>query len=364
MTQQVKGTVRLRPGERILVIALQGIGNTIFLVPLLERIAERFPGHPVDLLVRSAAAGDLLDDRRFVSDIHVLPSLRAQNLLRIGAMLSGLRRRRYGASLLAFPANHPFFNLVSFWCGARIRVSYNYPKNLRRLGFLNNRQVELRPVHDYQQNLNLAEGLGVEAGEAGEPRLWSSVIRRLPRRQRPVKEGVLIGVHPGSSRERAMVEKRWPAERFRALVETLAASVPRSRFLLFFGPDEEDLRRRFEDMEGPRIGLVFGRPLRETLGLMADTDLFVANDSGLMNLAAALGRPVLDIAGGPTDPVRTRPLSRGSVVVFSAIPCYPCRSLGNIGDRFRCLFPTRRCLEDIPVERVAALALLMLRKKT
>lgn len=358
-----KDPVGLRPGERILVIALQGLGNTLFLVPLLERLAECFPGHPVDVLVRSAAAAELLDDRRFVTDLLVMPPLRLRSLPGIVGLLLALRRRRYGVSLLAFPANHPFFNLVSFLCGARVRVSYRYPKNRRRLGFLNNRLVDLRPVHDYVQNLRLVEALGCKAGEPGPPRLWPSVTAGLALRRRS-RRGWVVGIHPGSSKERAMVEKRWPAGRFRDLVGRLRGTLPDLRILLFFGPDEEDLRREFTDLVGPKVEAVFGLPLRRTLARMAEADLFVANDSGLMNLAAALGRPVLDIAGGPTDPVRTWPMSEGSGIIFSTIPCYPCRGLRNIGDPFACLFPTRRCLEDIPVDRVEALVLAMLGKKS
>jgi ADP-heptose:LPS heptosyltransferase len=92
------------------------------------------------------------------------------------------------------------------------------------------------------------------------------------------------------------------------------------------------------------------------MDLIGETDLFISNDSGLMNIAAALGRRVLNIAGGPTDPVRTRPSGDGNAIVFSDIACYPCRGLGTLGQRFRCVYETRRCLEGISVDRVYALA--------
>jgi heptosyltransferase-2 len=348
MSIKVKQPVCLRPGEPILVLALQGIGNTLFLLPLIEELHRRFPGHPVDAVVRSEACRLILSDASIIRRHFVLPGLTAAGIPRIAALFSQVRKNRYGVSMLTFPANHPVFNLMSWLTGARIRISFRYRKgHHRRLGWLNNRLVPVLDAHDYAQNLGMLAGLGEVAPTDFRPVLWSGM-----RSGNPPSSLKVIGIHPGSSRDRAMIEKRWPAERFLELIGRLSDRLPRTEFRVFFGPDEADLKERFHQAESDRVRLVFGLGLKQTVAEMSACGVFIANDSGLMNLATALGARVLNIAGGPTDPVRTWPAGEGNAILFSTIHCYPCRGLRNIGDRFSCIYPTRKCLEEIPVDRV------------
>jgi len=51
----------------------------------------------------------------------------------------------------------------------------------------------------------------------------------------------------------------------------------------------------------------------------------IANDSGPMHIAVALGRPLVT-PFGPTNPVRTGPYGRPDSVVRIDLPCSPCYS--------------------------------------
>jgi len=64
--------------------------------------------------------------------------------------------------------------------------------------------------------------------------------------------------------------------------------------------------------------------LRALAGGLAACDLVVANDTGPMHMAAALGRPLV-VTWGAGDPVQTRPLSEGARVLSRPeLPCHPC----------------------------------------
>jgi ADP-heptose:LPS heptosyltransferase len=65
--------------------------------------------------------------------------------------------------------------------------------------------------------------------------------------------------------------------------------------------------------------------LRELVALLERADLVIANDSGPMHIAAALGRPLVTMFG-PTNPNRTGPYGRLDSVVRVEIPCSPCYS--------------------------------------
>ena len=65
--------------------------------------------------------------------------------------------------------------------------------------------------------------------------------------------------------------------------------------------------------------------LPQLVALLERASLVVANDSGPMHIAAALGRPLVTLFG-PTNPVRTGPYGREDTVLRLAIPCSPCYS--------------------------------------
>jgi ADP-heptose:LPS heptosyltransferase len=75
--------------------------------------------------------------------------------------------------------------------------------------------------------------------------------------------------------------------------------------------------------------------------------LVVANDSGPMHIAAALGRPLVT-PFGPTSPARTGPYRRPDSVIRLDIPCSPCFS--RTCSHQSCL----RWLEVPPVLELAA----------
>jgi len=83
--------------------------------------------------------------------------------------------------------------------------------------------------------------------------------------------------------------------------------------------------------------------LRQLLGLMTRCRLLVANDSGPMHLAAALGVPLVAIFGS-TDARATGPLGAQVRVVKQDVPCSPCG--------MRACPIDFRCMNQLSVEHV------------
>ena len=117
-----------------------------------------------------------------------------------------------------------------------------------------------------------------------------------------------LAIHSGSGSPR----KNWPADRFAALAERLAAGQP---FLLVEGPADADAAApasrlasavHARDLPPRVLGAVLGR-----------AGVYVGNDSGVSHLAAAWGAPVLALFG-PTDPAQWAPVGP-RVTVLRAI---------------------------------------------
>jgi heptosyltransferase I len=134
--------------------------------------------------------------------------------------------------------------------------------------------------------------------------------------------------------------KRWPAQNFAALVGPL-----KERFgletVVAGGKDDVELAAGIGG-----INLVGRTSLAQLAALIERADLVIANDTGPMHIAAALGRPLVALFG-PTNPVRTGPYKREASVVRIDIPCSPCYSR-------RCWH--KSCLAWLAIEPVLELA--------
>jgi ADP-heptose:LPS heptosyltransferase len=108
-------------------------------------------------------------------------------------------------------------------------------------------------------------------------------------------------------------EKRWPAQRYAELADRLSAAGLGCAAVI--GPGELEIAREVARRTRPPVPAL-GADLDavELAGVLAMSRVVVANDSGPMHLAAAVGTPVVGLFG-PTDPARTGPTgAKGRVV--------------------------------------------------
>lgn len=145
--------------------------------------------------------------------------------------------------------------------------------------------------------------------------------------------------------------KRWPARHFAAVGRSLAKEG--WQVLLLGSQKEADLCATVADQLGERCHNLAGRTtLEDAVDLLSLAKGVVCNDSGLMHVAAALGRPVVAVFGS-SDPDHTPPVGPNAQVVSLKLPCAPCF-------KRHCPEQHRRCLEEISPDVVLKhLALLI-----
>ena len=140
--------------------------------------------------------------------------------------------------------------------------------------------------------------------------------------------------------------KRWPGESFR---EVAGAWVECGGIVGVLGSALERAVGE-EVISGLRKDRAFnlsGRTgLAELMHLLACSALTVANDSGIMHLSAALGRPGVAVFG-PTDFTATGPISRRWSLLFDKVECAPCF-------RRECPNGNARCIRRVTPEMVIA----------
>ncbi|MBW3632235.1 MAG: glycosyltransferase family 9 protein [Chloroflexi bacterium] len=154
--------------------------------------------------------------------------------------------------------------------------------------------------------LRLAEAIGaVPAGLQTEFPLTPADRGRAAALIGPRDERPLIGLHAGASDP----SRRWPAESFAKLGDTLAEGF-QARIVLTGSEQERSLTTTVQRlMDAPAIDLAGMTNLGEFAAVISAVDLLVTNDTGASHIAAATETPSV-VLFGPTRPERWAPLDR------------------------------------------------------
>lgn len=140
---------------------------------------------------------------------------------------------------------------------------------------------------------------GLRLPGPAEPRLWiPDADRNRAREILGAASGPILAIAPTAN----WPPKAWAADRFVAAIEALTGAggaLAGARVLVAGGPGERELAQAVLDAvpEPRRIDLVGTAPLMTLAACLGRCRLAIANDSGLMHLAAASGAPTLGLFG-------------------------------------------------------------------
>ena len=233
--------------------------------------------------------------------------------------------------------------LVPFIAGIPRRTGY---RKEPRYGLLNdlrtlNKEKQPRQVQHFVQLGLSADAPLIE--NTPRPQLESrpeSVPDILADLAVPVADTPVLALCPGAEYGPA---KRWPARHFAELA-SLKLNEGWQVWLLGSSRDAPCAQAINDAVHGRCVDLSGRTSLDQAVDLLSATTQVVSNDSGLMHIAAAVGRPLVAVYGS-SNPNFTPPLGHNTRTVSLQPDCWPCFQRA-------CPLGHTRCLEDLLPERV------------
>lgn len=303
--------------ERILIIKPSAIGDIVHALPVLNLLRQKWPAAKISWMVTPTCAG-LLEGHPQIDQIILFDRKRLGHAWRNPIAMRELWRFARGLR------KHRFDMVIDLQCLLRsgwlswetqapIRIGLS---NAREFGgmFHTYRVPVSWNQHAVDRYLALAESLGCGNAPVEFPFATNDTDRAQVAELVPhgTRFAVLL---PGTN----WMTKRWPIEYFAACVGPL-----QSRFgletVIAGGPADSPLAAQING-----LNLCGKTNLRQLVALLERAELVIANDSGPMHIAAALGKPLVS-PYGPTNPNRTGPYHRMDSVLRVAVPCSPCYS--------------------------------------
>jgi len=327
---------------KILIVAPNWIGDALLAQPLFARLRQKHPGAAVDALAPPWTAPVL---RRMPEIGEVVDAPFGHGELKLASrwtLARSLRGRAYDQAIVL--PNTLKSALIPFF--ARIPVRTGFVGELRH-GLLNrvHRLDEKALPLMAERYAQLAEAPGDPPARplqqvklrVDQANLSAALDRLGLSRAKPV-----VAFCPGAEYGPA---KRWPARHFAELASRLAA---RGRAIWLFGSGKDrEIGEEIVRLSGTAATNLCGKTdLASAIDLLSLAEVAVSNDSGLMHVAAAVGRPVVALYGS-SSPEHTPPLSRIARVVSTGIYCSPCYAR-------ECPLGHFKCMNDLTPERVLA----------
>ncbi len=267
--------------ERILIMGLNWIGDAVMSMPAVQACRAENPDAEIALLIKPYL--------KPLWEMHAVPDA-VFTLGKMGETVAKIRAEKFNRALIL--PNSFRSALIPFLAGIPERAGLK--GDHRRLML-----TEVVPLSSGHQSNEYFPILAPKfAGKHELPELTVPPVK-IPL---PGKYAVFM---PGAARG---ASKMWPLKRFEELSRKLLAETGLN--LVFAGgTGDAPACAELAGILGDRAQNMAGKTgLKEWAGLLKGAEIAVANDSGGMHLAAAVGTPVVGIYG-ITDPGKTGPLA-------------------------------------------------------
>lgn len=318
------------------------LGDAVMSIPALYQLKKTMPAGCSLSVIAPKGISDIFRALAFIDEVVETEN---KSLFKSGRDISVMRKKNAGIGILF---NNSFKNAALmrlsgipkvYGASARGRrfllsKSFRFPKI---------RTQELNRFHQTGLYLSIVYSLGAEKWKGDFPEF------RVPKKPENMKKEIvdlcskdkLLVLAPGAAYGEA---KRWPSENYR---EVSACWIDKGGCVAVVGSAKEaDIAHMVaKGFPEDRVFNMAGKTdISELLFILQKAAFCVANDSGIMHLAAAAGASGVAIFGS-TDPTLTGPLSTKWRVFQEKQDCTPCFKRECAAGLYKCLRAVRH--EDV-----------------
>ncbi len=330
--------------RKILCIKPRGIGDVVLSTVVFKNLKYDFPASRIDYLVEKPSKS-ILETSPYINEVLLFES--GSKLAELKTILK-VRKRKYDL-ILDFYSN-PRTAIITFLSGAKYKAGFPYRG--RKYAYNLFGPEERNKYHAAQLHLEFLRNIGLTA----KINDLSVVLNENDKRfadlyfsQNFSANDFVIGISPSGG---------WPSKKcdpikFAEIADDIIQKY-NAKILVVWGPGDKAEADKIIELMKEKTLLAPPSQIREMAALMSKCKIIIANDSGPMHIATAIGTPVLSLHG-PTDPKLQGPFGdKHEWVRLDELECICCNLLDC---------PKKHeCFLDLPVERVLGKIDLLIKK--
>lgn len=354
--------------RQILVLRLDQIGDFVMTTPLLRELRGNAPQARIILVVKPELHA-LASACPYVDEVLTFDSHTPKRFLSLQRPIRALKfcatqlwRHRFDLAIIPrWDGDWYYQTFLAYFSGSRWRIGYSEDvtpvKQIHNRGYdrlLTHVLHRKTLTHEVERNLAVLRELNGTVSHT-EVEIWSTADDDIWARDwlgaRTKAEGrpwIAFGPFAGNS-----ALKRWPLQSF-AQVGLWLIEMSGGHILILGGAgDQSEANHLCEDI-GAGASIAAGQcSLPKTVALLKHCSLYIGVDSGPMHLASAVGVPVIALFG-PSCPHRFQPWTPKKQVLWTQLPCSPCKVQDHADCCTICIFAQPECIQSITVDEVQA----------
>lgn len=304
--------------DSIVALRIDRIGDLVLSLPALKALKALFPASHLTLILRKHYV-PLLKGTPFIDELIPYNNFLSTVVL--------LRKRKFSLAIDLLMDYSLKTALLVFLSDALVRVGFDIEGRGKLFNFPLTQDPKRKHMSEHM--LGLVESLSFlslsahKMSKYTDPELFVSAENKIFaeeffRARGAAKGDTIIGIHPGGYYK----SQRWSIRNFADLANYISKKY-HAKIMLVASRQEQALMHELLFLLSEKPILVFGFRLDQCAALIASASLFIANNSGPLHIAAALGIPTVSTMG-PTDPDLFWPLGKNHIVIKRDVNCSPC----------------------------------------
>lgn len=320
--------------KKILIIKLRGIGDVVLSTIVIDNLRKDFPDAQIDYLVEKPSQPGLLG----LQEINNVLVFERDDFSKKLSLISRIRKIRYDLVLDFF--TNPSTAIVTFFSGAKFKVGFPYRG--RKYAYNIFGPEERSKYHSALLHLETLKMLGLNHSyKELYYNISSSALRVAEKYLRDsfIEKNFVVGICPTGG----WASKKCDPEKFVEIANSVIKKFNAKIFILWGKGDEEDALK-IHSLLGDKSILAPSTTIQELAAMIARCKILIANDSGPMHIATAVGTPVLGLFG-PTSPYMQGPFGdKNEWSRLDELECIECNLL---------VCPRKHeCFRDLPIDRI------------
>jgi heptosyltransferase III len=309
--------------KNLLIVRTDRIGDVVLSLPLAELIKKHYPDCRITLLLKDYTKS-LAEGHPFIDDVLILKE--KDNKISFIDNIKQIKKNSYDAAIVVYPTF--ITSLIIFFSRIHIRIGtgYRWYSILFNYKVFEHRKNALR--HELEYNVNLLKYFGIEENvNPGNVNFNLQIAQRDDERVSTILKvkGIdlkkpLIIIHPGSGGSAIDL----PIIKFKELIDFIHHNLIAEIIISGSKSEIELCHNLFIPGITKNLAGLFN--LAELKALINHCDIFIANSTGPLHIAAALGKYVIGFYPKipQCSPKRWGPYSDKSIVFTPKLECSNC----------------------------------------
>ena len=270
--------------ERILIIRLAPLGETVLTTPVIRALRQHFRDAHIAYMV-APTREDLVSENPHLNEVLTYHAS-------VPKLIYQIARRKFQMAIVL----QPTFRLVLHTFLARIPFRVGFETNAAGKKLLSLAVPNNTAQHETQRYLDVVRALGVEV-EADEPEVFvdsagMAWVNNFLEKRKFDDGKPIVGLNPGAATQ----YRRWQASNFADIGDLLHETYS-AHIVITTGPQEGELADQVAEQMVYSPVIVSQATPMQLAALLQRCNLYISNDTGPMHLSTAVKTPTVALFG-------------------------------------------------------------------